>query len=76
MSYLKSVSSNLLTCKVSSKNKKTLNLGPKILLLGIFELEFKKQLLLYLKSAASNLSICKVLRKNNNVKIWDQKCLI
>ena len=30
MLYLKSASSNLLTCKVSSKNKKTLNLHPKI----------------------------------------------
>ena len=30
MLYLKSASSNLLTCKVSSKNKKTLNLHSKI----------------------------------------------
>ena len=29
MSNLKPASSNLLTCKVSSKNKKTLDLGPK-----------------------------------------------
>ena len=31
ISYLKSTFSNLLTCKVSSKNKKNLNLGPKFL---------------------------------------------
>ena len=31
MSYLKSAFSNLLTCKVSSKNKKALKLGPKFL---------------------------------------------
>ena len=42
MSYLKSASSNLLTCNVSSKNKKTLNLGPKVPHLGIFELQFNK----------------------------------
>ena len=42
MSYLKLASSNLLTCNVSSKNKKTLNLGPKIPYLGIFGLQFNK----------------------------------
>ena len=42
MLYLKSASSNLFTCKVSSKNKKTLNLGPKIPYLGIFVLQFNK----------------------------------
>ena len=31
MLYLKSTFPNLLTCKVSSKKKKTLNLGPKFL---------------------------------------------
>ena len=40
MSYLKSASSNLLTCKVSSKNKETLNLGPKKPYLAIFGLQF------------------------------------
>ena len=62
MSYLKSASSNLLTCKVSFNNKKTLNSEPKIPYLSIFEQELKK-LLSYLKSAASNLSICKILEK-------------
>ena len=42
MSYLKSVSSNLLTCKVSSKNQEILDLGPKISYLGIFGLQFVK----------------------------------
>ena len=42
MSSWKSVSSNLLTCKVSSKNKETLDLGPKISYLGIFGLQFIK----------------------------------
>ena len=39
---MKSASSNLLTCKVSSKNKKKINLGPKIPYLGIFGLQFNK----------------------------------
>ena len=42
MSHLKSASSNLLTCKVLSKNKKTSNLGSKIPYLGIFGLQFNK----------------------------------
>ena len=42
MSCLNSASSNLLTCKVSSKNKKTLNLGQKIPYSGIFGLQFNK----------------------------------
>ena len=42
MSYVKSSSSNLLTYKVSSKNKTFLNLGSKIPYLGIFELQFNK----------------------------------
>ena len=39
--YLKSVPSNLSYCKVWCKNKKSLNLGPKILYLYIFGLEFE-----------------------------------
>ena len=42
MPYLKSASSNLLSCNFSSKNKKTLNLGPKIPYLVIFGLQFNK----------------------------------
>ena len=42
MLYFKSASSNLLTSKVSPRNKKTLNLGPKISYLGIFGLQFNK----------------------------------
>ena len=46
MLNLKSVSSisNLLTRKVSSKNKKFLNLGPKIPYLGLFGLQFYYQI--------------------------------
>ena len=39
MLHLKSASSNLVTCKVSSKNKKPLNLGAKIPYLGISGLQ-------------------------------------
>ena len=39
---MKSASSNLLTCNVSSENKETSNLGPKIPYLGIFWLQFNK----------------------------------
>ena len=39
---MKSASSNLVAWKVSSKTKKTLNLGPKIPYLGIFGLQFNK----------------------------------
>ena len=42
MSYLKSASSNWLTCKVSSKNENNLNLGTKIPYLGIFGLQLYK----------------------------------
>ena len=42
MTYLKLASSNFLTCKLSSKNKKTLNLGPKIPYLGIVGLQPNK----------------------------------
>ena len=51
-----------------TKKQKCLNLGPKVLYLGIFGLEFKKKLLSYLKPTPSNLSNC-----NNFVK--KQKCL-
>ena len=39
---MKSASSNLATCKVSYKNKKNLNLRPKIHYLDIFGLQFNK----------------------------------
>ena len=42
MLHLKSASSNLLTCNVSSKNKNTLNLESKVTYLGIFGLQFNK----------------------------------
>ena len=40
---MKSAYSNLVTFKVSSKNKKTLNLGPKLPYLDIFGLQFNKE---------------------------------
>ena len=58
MLYLKSASSNLFTCKVSSKNKKTLNLGPKIPYLGIFVLQFNKS---YYKAFNQNARICEII---------------
>ena len=42
MTYLKLASSNFLTCKLSSKNRKTLNLGPKTPYLGIVGLQPNK----------------------------------
>ena len=58
MLYLKSASSNLFTCKVSSKNKKTLNLGPKIPYLGIFVLQFNKS---YYEIFNQNPRICEII---------------
>ena len=59
ISNLKSVFSisNLLTCKVSSKNKKCLNLGPKIPYLGVFGLQFNKN-----KFLISTLEFVKLLK--------------
>ena len=42
MWHLKSTSSNFLTCKVSYKKKKTLNMGPKIPYLVTFRFQFNK----------------------------------
>ena len=53
MSYLKPAFSNLLTCNVLSQNKKSLDLRPKILCLGIFGLEFNRNY--YLKSLFNTL---------------------
>ena len=59
MSYLKSASSNLLTCNVSSKNKKTLNLGLKIPYLGIFGLQFNKN---YYQTFNQYSRICETIK--------------
>ena len=59
MSNLKSASSNLLTCKVSSKNKKILNLGPKIPYLGIFGLQFNKN---YYQIFNQHIRICETIK--------------
>ena len=65
MSNLKSVSSNLSTCKVSSKNKKFLNLGPKIPYLGIFGLQFNKN---YYQIFNQYARICENLKFNPKQK--------
>ena len=41
--YLKQAYSNLLTCKILPKNKKTISLRPKIPYLGIFGPQFNKR---------------------------------
>ena len=53
MLHLKSASSNLVTCKVSSKNKKPLNLGAKIPYLGISARQSNKKVSNF-QSAPSN----------------------
>ena len=59
MSNLKSASSNLLTCKVSSKNKKNLNLETKIPYLGIFGLQFNKN---YYQIINQHTRICETIK--------------
>ena len=75
MPYLKSASSNLSTCKVSSKNKSILNLGPKIPYLGIFGLEFNKD---YYQIFNQHPQICEAINFHPKQKkqIWDQKSSI
>ena len=67
MSNLKSVSSisNLLTCKVSSKKKKKLNLGPKIPYLGTFGLQFNKN---YYQIFNQHTRICKTIEVSSETK--------
>ena len=74
ISYLKSASSNLLTCKVSFKNK-SFKLGSKILYLGLFGLQFNKN---YYQIFDQHCRICgniKLHPKQKNCS-WDQKCSI
>ena len=59
MSNLKSASSNLLTCKNSSKNKKFLNLGAKIPYLGIFGPQFNKN---YYQIFNQHTRICETIK--------------
>ena len=72
-------------CKILRKNKKCLNLEPKMpywvfltknAQFGCFGAKILKKLLSYLQSAPSNLSNCKISRKNKNAQISDQECLI
>ena len=59
MSILKSAYSNLLTCKVSSKSKKKLNLGPKIPYSDIFGLQFNKN---YYQIFNQQTRICETIK--------------
>ena len=61
MSNLKSVTSNLLTCKVSSKNKKKVKLGTK----SIFGLQFNKS---YYQIFNQHTRICETLKFNPKPK--------
>ena len=65
--YLKSVPSNLSYCKVWCKNKKTLNLGPKILYLYIFGLEFENNILIFEISALKFVSIQILVQKKKKI---------
>ena len=67
MLHLKSASSNLVTCKVSSKNKKPLNLGAKIPYLGISALQSNKKVSNF-QSAPSNLWNYKLSSKTKKTK--------
>ena len=62
---MKSASSNLVAWKVSSKTKKTLNLGPKIPCLGFFGLQFNKN---YYQILDSTLEFVKLSTFNQNEK--------
>ena len=57
MLNLKSAFSNLLTCKVSSKNKQFLNLEPKIPYLDIFGMQFIKAVIKLLISTLEFMKI-------------------
>ena len=73
MSNLKSASSNLLTCKVSSKNKKILNLGPKIPYLGIFGLQFNKN---YYQIFNQHTRNCETIKFHPKRKKHPPNCVI
>ena len=47
MSFLKTEPLNFSICKVSTNSEKCLNLGPKLLYLGIFGLEFEKAIVIF-----------------------------
>ena len=47
LSYLKSASLNLSTCKILGKKQKCLNLVPKMPYLGIFGLEFENSIVIF-----------------------------
>ena len=65
MLNLKSASSNLLACEVSSKKKKYLNLGPKIPYLGIFGLQVNKK---YYQIFNQHTRICETIKVSSKTK--------
>ena len=76
MSNLKSASSNLLTYNDSSKNKKNLNLGPKLPYSGIFGLQFNKN---YYQIFNEHTQFCETIKfhpKQKKKKNLEQKCSI
>ena len=62
--------------KFATKNVLFEYFWPKMLSLGIFGIELKKNLLSCLKSSPLNLSNCKISWNNENGQIWNQKCFI
>ena len=76
MSNLKSAPSNLLTYNDSSKNKKKLNLGPKIPYSGIFGLQFNKN---YYQIFNEHTQFCETIKfhpkQKKKKKIWNKNAL-
>ena len=75
MSNLKSASPNLLTWKVSPKNKKHLNLGTQIPYLGILPLQFNKN---YYEIFNQHSRICETIKfypKRKKNKFWTKTFL-
>ena len=67
--YLKSVPSNLSYCKVWCKTKKSLNLGPKILYLYIFGLEFENNIVIFEISALKFVSVQILVQKEKSLNL-------
>ena len=75
LSHLRSAPSNLPCCNVLCKKWKFLNLGLKMSDFRILGLEFENIIVIF-EISVLNLSSCKVWCKNENLRIWDQECLI
>ena len=79
MLYLKSASSNLLTCKVLFKNKITLKLGPKIPHLGIFGLQFNQKYYQVFNQHPQISATINFHSKPKKINLWTKKlylCLL